>query len=228
MESRALDTGTSLKTAEPSPPQRSKTSGFSPTRLVRMLDTLLRHVDSGRLPGLVALISRQRPRGQPPRCSAHARLDLGGVDAPRVRPRCSRLSPLWRPAACYRHRPGPPRRSGHPRPPSPLWCPRAARPCPTRLGRNRVDSSLDPALEASLSPPLHPRLDREPAPAQDHWGPAGALDADPRLRPLDRAVPGPRRGSRGRPDCLDAGRPRGGGVNRSYALEMRVKPRWAV
>ena len=26
-----------------------------------------------------------------------------------------------------------------------------------------------------------------------------------------------RRGSRGRPDCLDAGRPRGGGVNRSYA-----------
>ena len=48
-----------LKTAEPSPTQRSKTSGFSPTRLARMHDTLLRHVDSGRLPGLVALISRR-------------------------------------------------------------------------------------------------------------------------------------------------------------------------
>ena len=30
----------------------SKTSGFSPTRLARMHATLLRHVDSGRLPGL--------------------------------------------------------------------------------------------------------------------------------------------------------------------------------
>jgi hypothetical protein len=49
-------------------------------------------------------------------------------------------------------------------------------------------------LEATVSltlAPLHPRLDRPPAPAPDHWGPAGALDANPRLRPLDRAVPGP-------------------------------------
>ena len=59
MESHALDTGTSLKTAEPSPTQRSRTSGFSRTRLARMHDTLLRHVESGRLPGLVALISRR-------------------------------------------------------------------------------------------------------------------------------------------------------------------------
>ena len=59
MESHALDTGTSLKTAEHSATQRSKTDGFSPTRLARMHDTLLRHVDSGRLPGLVALISRR-------------------------------------------------------------------------------------------------------------------------------------------------------------------------
>ena len=37
----------------------SKTSGFSPTRLARMHATLLRHVDSGRLPGLVALMGRR-------------------------------------------------------------------------------------------------------------------------------------------------------------------------
>jgi len=59
MESYAPEAGPSLKTAEPSPTQRSKTSGFSPTRLARMHDTLLRHVDSGRLPGLVALINRR-------------------------------------------------------------------------------------------------------------------------------------------------------------------------
>ena len=59
MKARALDIGTSPKTAEPSPTPRSKTSGFSPTRLARMHDTLLRHVDRGRLPGLVALISRR-------------------------------------------------------------------------------------------------------------------------------------------------------------------------
>lgn len=59
MKARALDIGTSPKTAEPSPTPRSKTSGFSPTRLARMHDTLLRHVDRGRLPGLVALIGRR-------------------------------------------------------------------------------------------------------------------------------------------------------------------------
>lgn len=45
--------------SEPSPTQRSKTSGFSAARLERMHDTLLRHVDNGRLPGLVALLSRR-------------------------------------------------------------------------------------------------------------------------------------------------------------------------
>jgi len=59
MESHALDTGTSLKTAESPPNQRSRISGFSPPRLARMHDTLLRHVGSGRLPGLVALLSRR-------------------------------------------------------------------------------------------------------------------------------------------------------------------------
>jgi CubicO group peptidase (beta-lactamase class C family) len=44
---------------ESSATQPSKTGGFSPTRLARMHDTLLSHVDAGRLPGLVALISRR-------------------------------------------------------------------------------------------------------------------------------------------------------------------------
>jgi CubicO group peptidase (beta-lactamase class C family) len=35
------------------------TSGLSPARLAKMHDILLRHVDSGRLPGLVALLSRR-------------------------------------------------------------------------------------------------------------------------------------------------------------------------
>ena len=59
MESHAIEAGTSPKTAEPSPTQRSKTSGFSPARLARMHDALRRHVDSGRLPGLVALVSQR-------------------------------------------------------------------------------------------------------------------------------------------------------------------------
>jgi CubicO group peptidase (beta-lactamase class C family) len=59
MESHALETGMSLKTAGLSPFQLSKASGFSPMRLARMHDTLLRHVESGRLPGLVALLNRR-------------------------------------------------------------------------------------------------------------------------------------------------------------------------
>ncbi|HEX6865027.1 MAG TPA: serine hydrolase domain-containing protein [Thermoanaerobaculia bacterium] len=47
------------RTAEPSPVQRLKTGGFSLARLARMHDTLRRHVDGGRLPGLVALLSRR-------------------------------------------------------------------------------------------------------------------------------------------------------------------------
>jgi CubicO group peptidase (beta-lactamase class C family) len=41
------------------PAQRSKTGGLSPARLARLHDALLRHVDSGRLPGLVAAIHRR-------------------------------------------------------------------------------------------------------------------------------------------------------------------------
>lgn len=58
MKSRALETATSPETARRSSTRRSKAAGLSPARLARMHDALLRHVDSGRLPGLVALVSR--------------------------------------------------------------------------------------------------------------------------------------------------------------------------
>ena len=58
MESLVLETST-LKTAEPFSTQRPKTGGFSPARLARMHRTLLGHVGNGRLPGLVALLSRR-------------------------------------------------------------------------------------------------------------------------------------------------------------------------
>jgi hypothetical protein len=139
--------------------------------------------------------------------------------APRVCPRCPRLFPLWRPAARYRHRPGPPRRPGHPRPlrrsgaPSRLALPHPPRPQSGRLLARSGPRSL------TLAPlhPLHPRLGREPVAAQDRWGPASALDADPRLRPLDRAVPGPPPGLTGEAGLPRRRPPRGGGVNRSYA-----------
>jgi CubicO group peptidase (beta-lactamase class C family) len=38
---------------------KTKTSGLSSTRLAKMHDSLLRHVEAGRLPGLVAAISRR-------------------------------------------------------------------------------------------------------------------------------------------------------------------------
>jgi hypothetical protein len=82
---------------------------------------------------------------------------------------------------------GPPSRPALPHPPRP------------QSGRLPARSGLRSLTLA----PLHPRLDREPAAAPDHWGPAGALDADPRLRPLDLAVPGPPPGLTGQ-----AGRPR--------------------
>ncbi|HEX7374674.1 MAG TPA: hypothetical protein VF277_06840, partial [Steroidobacteraceae bacterium] len=47
---RVADSGSSSK--------RSNASGLSATRSARMHESLRRHVDSGRLPGLVALVSR--------------------------------------------------------------------------------------------------------------------------------------------------------------------------
>ena len=48
-----------MTTIDSSATRWSKTAGLSSARLARMHDTLLRHVDSGRLPGLVAVISRR-------------------------------------------------------------------------------------------------------------------------------------------------------------------------
>ena len=59
MESHESEGGALAKAAEPFTTRRPTTRGLSPTRLARMHDTLRRHVDSGRLPGLVALISRR-------------------------------------------------------------------------------------------------------------------------------------------------------------------------
>lgn len=59
MVSHPLDTATSRKAAKPSSTQPAKPSGLSATRLTRLHDTLRCHVDSGRLPGLVAVISRR-------------------------------------------------------------------------------------------------------------------------------------------------------------------------
>lgn len=55
----SLESGASLKTAEPSFIRTPKSGGLSARRLARLRDILLRHVDSGRLPGLVAVISRR-------------------------------------------------------------------------------------------------------------------------------------------------------------------------
>lgn len=43
----------------PATAARQPKDGLSPSRLARMHDVLRRHVDRGRLPGLVALISRR-------------------------------------------------------------------------------------------------------------------------------------------------------------------------
>ena len=83
----------------------------------------------GREPPALGL-ERTRARGQPSRRRHYARSGLGGVDTPRVRSRCPRLPPLWRPPAHHRHRPRPARRAGHPPPPRPLALHRTARPGP--------------------------------------------------------------------------------------------------
>jgi hypothetical protein len=165
------------------------------------------------------------PPTTPPRRTRSPKPRPAWPDAPRVRARCPRLSPLWRPAARDRHRPGPPRRPGHPCPPSPLWGPRAARPCPTRLGRNLVDSPLDQALEASLSPPCTRALTASPRRRRSSGGQRARLTPTLAFAPSTSPFRAHRRGSRGRPDCLDAGRPRGGGLNRpEVALVVPMRP----
>ena len=78
-----------------------------------------------------------RARAPPPRHRPHARPDLGRVDAPRVRSRCPGLSPLWRPAARPRRRPGPRGRARHPRPPRVGAAPRPPRPGPAHARAHR-------------------------------------------------------------------------------------------
>lgn len=59
MESRTFEPAASLQAQRPSANPGAKSGGLSPARLARMHDALLRHVDAGRLPGLVAAISRR-------------------------------------------------------------------------------------------------------------------------------------------------------------------------
>jgi hypothetical protein len=94
------------------------------------------------------------------------------------------------------------RRSGAPEPPGPA---------PPSLGRNRVDSPLDQALEASLSPPASPctrALTASPRRRRSTGGQRALLTPTLAFAPSTAPFRAPRRGSRGRPDCLDAGRPR--------------------
>ena len=63
-------------------------------------------------PDGIALTLETTPARRP-----HAGLDLGGLDAPRVRSRCPGLCPMRRPAAGHRHRPEPSCRARQPRPP---------------------------------------------------------------------------------------------------------------
>jgi CubicO group peptidase (beta-lactamase class C family) len=58
MERHPFETGTS-RTGERRCTRGAETGGLSPARLAQLHKTLLRHVDRGRLPGLVAVISRR-------------------------------------------------------------------------------------------------------------------------------------------------------------------------
>lgn len=59
MVSRDREAGAPTGTAAPADGGSLKRGGLSPTRLARMHDSLQRHVDDGRLPGLVAAIGRR-------------------------------------------------------------------------------------------------------------------------------------------------------------------------
>ena len=59
MDSYAAEVATSSDRAGGPSGSRSRPGGLSPARLANLHDALLRHVDSGRLPGLVAIVSRR-------------------------------------------------------------------------------------------------------------------------------------------------------------------------
>ena len=84
---------------------------------------------------------------------------------------------------------------------------------------NRVDSQLDQALEASLSPPCTRALTASPRRRRITGGQRARLTPTLAFAPSTSPFRAHRRGSRGRPDGLDAGRPRGGGV-KLWKLEL--------
>jgi len=107
----------------------------------------------GREPPALGL-ERTRARGQPSRRRHYARSGLGGVDTPRVRSRCPRLPPLWRPPAHHRHRPRPARRAGHPPHPGRSLSTEPPGPAPPHP---RPPPSPHPRLRSSLDAAPDPR-----------------------------------------------------------------------
>jgi hypothetical protein len=124
-------------------------------------------------------------------------------------------------AARYRHRPGPPRRPGLSSPTFATLGPpsRPALPHPPRPQSGRLPARSGPrSLPLAPCTPCIRVLTASPRPRQ--------ITGDQRARltpntlafaPLNAPLQARRRGSRGRPDGLDAGRPRAAGVNRSDA-----------
>jgi hypothetical protein len=104
-------------------------------------------------PDATAPAADARPRSGSPRGA----WDLGGVDAPRVRPRCPRLSPLWRPAAGHRHRAGPWPSCGPSSPTAGARGPRGRLPPPHPPGPRSASLPRGPTCEGSRSPRPGPR-----------------------------------------------------------------------
>jgi hypothetical protein len=78
---------------------------------------------------------------------------------------------------------------------------------PRDVSRNRVDSSLDQALEASLSLPCTRALTARPLRRRITGGQRALLTPTLAFAPSTAPFQAPRRGSRARPDCLDAAHP---------------------
>ena len=134
---------------------------------------------------------RARGRRQPPH-QHPGRVDLGRADAPRVRPRCPRLSPLWRPAAGHRHRAGPGRCADHPRPRRSRALPlrRLAPPHPPLPRSGRLAAGWCQTLEGSLSHPSARSLTANPRRRRMARGQRGIARPALAVDPSRRAVPG--------------------------------------
>ncbi len=88
-----------------------------------------------------------------------------------------------------------------------------------RAGRDRDSRDVAARPGKTLDEPKANRFlgPRAPAGSLGHGHPV-PLTPTLAFAPSTSPFRAHRRGSRGRPDCLDAGRLRGGGLNRSYAL----------